>query len=115
MEEKLHIKQVLSGDTEAYRFLVERYQVGLIIHCENIVKDRSDAEDIAQDAFIKAFLDLSAFRRDKGRFSTWLYKIATNLCIDWLRKQGRTIRAANTVLSIDLLLKRIAGRHGASI
>ena len=47
MEEKERIAQVISGDTEMYRALVDRYQTGLIIHCENILKDRQDGEDVA--------------------------------------------------------------------
>lgn len=90
-KEQAYIKQVLAGDASAYRHLVERYQTGLIIHCENIVKNRDDAEDIAQEAFIKAYYELARFRGGKARFSTWLYKIASNLCIDWMRKNKRQV------------------------
>lgn len=90
-EEQAYIERVLSGDTNAYRYLVERYQTGLIIHCENIVKDREDAEDIAQETFIKAYRELANFKDTKARFSTWIYKIASNQCIDWVRKNKRKI------------------------
>ncbi len=90
-DEKTCITQVLSGDAGAYRYLVERYQTGLIIYCENIVKDRHDAEDVAQEAFMKAYLELIKFSNRKGRYSTWLYRIATNLCIDLLRKNKRNV------------------------
>jgi RNA polymerase sigma-70 factor, ECF subfamily len=86
MDEDKSISQILAGDTNQYRSLVERYQTGLIIHCENILKDRQDAEDVAQEAFLKAYKNLAAFSKDRARFSTWLYQIATNLCIDHLRK-----------------------------
>lgn len=91
MDEQQHIARILDGDTEAYRGLVERYQTGLIIHCENILKDRQDGEDIAQEAFIKAFNKLAEFSHTKARFSTWLYRIATNMCIDVLRKNKRKV------------------------
>ena len=55
MNEPNVIAAVLAGDIEAYAQLVERYHVGLIIHCDRIVNDRAEAEDIAQRAFIKAF------------------------------------------------------------
>jgi RNA polymerase sigma-70 factor (ECF subfamily) len=58
MNEKECIEKILDGDREAYRELVERYQAGLIIHCENILKDRQEGEDIAQEAFIKAYQEL---------------------------------------------------------
>ncbi|MEO5950018.1 MAG: RNA polymerase sigma factor [Candidatus Saccharimonadales bacterium] len=89
MKEKLIITRVLEGETDSYRELVERYQTGLIIHCENILNDRQDGEDMAQEAFIKAFKSLKTFSSEKARFSTWLYRIASNLCVDFLRKNKK--------------------------
>ena len=91
MNEAKIIKAVRGGDMDSYALLVNRYQTGLIIHCENILRSREEAEDIAQDAFITAYDKLDAFDPDQGRFSTWLYKIATNKCIDLLRKTKKTI------------------------
>ena len=91
MDEEKIITQIKNGDTEAYRLLIERYQAGLIIHCENIMKNREDGEDIAQEAFIKAFRNLDSFSIKQARFSTWLYRIATNLCIDTLRKHRHKV------------------------
>ena len=85
------ITQVLSGDTNAYEKLVERYHVGLIIHCERLLADRATAEDIAQEAFISAFTRLKTFNASKARFSTWLYRIATNKAIDHLRQQKQPL------------------------
>jgi len=84
------VRQVLAG-ADCYEALVKRYHVGLIIHCERMVGDRSDAEDIAQEAFVKAYLQLDKFDPSKAGFSTWLYRIATNLTIDFLRKQKRKV------------------------
>ena len=95
MNEQHIITQILEGDTDAYRQLVDRYQAGLIIHCENILKDREDGEDIAQEAFIKAFRKLSDFSAEKAKFSTWIYRIATNLCIDLLRKNKSKVIVAD--------------------
>ncbi len=91
INEQKCITAILEGDTEQYRELVTRYQTGLIIYCENILKDRQDAEDVAQESFIKAFQHLKKFSPEKARFSTWLYRIATNLCIDQLRKEKRKV------------------------
>ena len=91
MDEKDCIEKILKGDSEAYRQLVDRYQTGLIIHCENILKNRHEGEDVAQDAFIKAYQNLKKFSKEKAGFSTWLYRIATNLCIDTLRKNKRKV------------------------
>lgn len=81
INEKEIIKAVIDG-ADRYAELVERYHVGLIIHCEKMVGGRDDAEDIAQEAFIKAYTDLKKYNSKKARFSTWLYRIATNLCIN---------------------------------
>lgn len=91
-KENTLIEHILEGNVNEYRELVDRYQTGLIIHCENILKDRDEGEDIAQEAFVKAYVNLKNFTSDKARFSTWLYRIATNLCMDHLRKQKRTVR-----------------------
>ena len=106
MEEKECIAQVISGDTEMYRALVDRYQTGLIIHCENILKDRQDGEDVAQEAFIKAYKNLSGFVTEKASFSTWLYRIATNLCIDMLRKNKRKVHIENIELHLEAILPK---------
>lgn len=91
MEHEQEIIQAVIAGADRYEELVQRYHVGLIIHCERILKDRDDAEDIAQEAFIKAYMDLSRYDPAKARFSTWLYKIATNLSLDYLRQQKRKI------------------------
>jgi RNA polymerase sigma-70 factor, ECF subfamily len=93
MDETTIIKSVIGGDINQYEQLVTRYHVGLIIHCERLTGDRESAEDIAQEAFIKAYERLSEFDSSKSRFSTWLYKIATNKAIDYLRANKRRVPA----------------------
>lgn len=95
MENEESIIQAVLTGADRYEELVRKYHVGLIIHCEHLVGDRDDAEDIAQEAFIKAYLQLGSFNGHKARFSTWLYKIATNLAIDFLRKNKRRVRVAD--------------------
>ncbi len=106
MEEKECIARILIGDTERYRELVERYQTGLIIHCENILKNRQEGEDIAQDAFVKAYKNLYKFQSEKASFSTWLYRIATNLCIDTLRKNKRRVHVKDIELHLEAMLPK---------
>ncbi len=89
MGEKQVIIKICAGDVNSYAQLVDRYQVGLTIHCERLVGDRMEAEDIAQKSFIKAHQNIAAFDPEKGRFSTWLYKIATNEALDYLRRAKR--------------------------
>lgn len=91
MNEHNTIRTILDGNPNAYEHLVVRYHVGLIIHCERLVGDRDTAEDIAQESFIKAFNSLGDYDATKSRFSTWLYKIATNKAIDHLRAAKRKV------------------------
>jgi RNA polymerase sigma-70 factor (ECF subfamily) len=95
MNEKQCIADIIKGNHDQYRQLVDRYQAGLIIHCENITKSRHDGEDLAQEAFIKAYKNLVTFSSDKASFSTWLYRIATNLCIDYMRRNKRKVSLAD--------------------
>lgn len=83
------IKEVLGGNQDQFRFLVERYHRGLVQHLFNIVRDGHVAEDIAQDAFIQAYRKLSQYD-ERYAFSTWLYKIADNLAFRQLKKQKPT-------------------------
>lgn len=79
------ITQVLGGDEDAYATLINRYKDGLYRHCFKILRDEDEAEDVAQVTFIEAFVHLETYN-PQFRFSTWLYKIATNLALMRLRK-----------------------------
>ena len=72
------VTEVLSGNHEEYRYLVERYHRGLIQHLYNLIGNKDTAEDVAQEAFIRAYDKLSQYNSDFA-FSTWLYKIADNI------------------------------------
>lgn len=84
------IARILDGDDAAYTPLIDRYKQGLYRHCFRFTRDEDQAEDIAQETFIEAFIHLDRYNA-KFRFSTWLYKIATNLALMHLRKR-RDIR-----------------------
>ena len=83
---KKRIKQVLKGDQSAFEEIVSLYQNRLYQVCYRMLGNRHEAEDIAQEAFIRAYINLHTFDQ-KRKFSTWLYRIATNLCIDRIRKK----------------------------
>lgn len=87
------IRAVLDGDPTAYRGLVERYQGRIYSVCYGMVRNREDARDLAQDAFVKAFKNLSRFRFGAS-FYTWLCRIAMNVSIDHLRR--RKVRRADS-------------------
>lgn len=99
-QENAIINEVRGGSKDQYRFLVERYHRGLVQHLYNITLDGHMAEDIAQDAFIKAYEKLSQYD-EKYAFSTWLYKIADSLAY-------RQIKQRKPVSDIDELQEFIA-------
>lgn len=80
------ISKVLSGDQQAYAGLVSRYQSYVFTLALRMVKSREDAEEVAQDSFIKAYKYLADFK-GASKFSTWLYTIVNNTAISFLRKK----------------------------
>src|SRR5437868_9791408 len=80
------ISRVLKGDQNAYALLVDRYQNYVFTIASRYVKGREDAEEVAQDIFIKAYRSLADFKGN-SKFSTWLYTITTTTCITFLRKK----------------------------
>jgi len=80
------INQVLSGDNQAYAVLVNRYQGYVFTLVLRMIKNREDAEEVAQDIFIKAYRSLADFR-GASKFTTWLYTIVNTTCITFLRKK----------------------------
>lgn len=80
-----YIKQILNGDVKSFSYLVEKYKDFVFTISYRILKNKEDAEEIAQDSFIKAYKELKNFRGD-AKFSTWLYTITYRLTISKLRK-----------------------------
>jgi RNA polymerase sigma factor (sigma-70 family) len=85
-EDEQWIAEALSGQEAAYERLVRKYRAPLARHLYRLVRDRNEVEDLLQEIFIKAFRSLPSFRGDFA-FSTWLYRIATNHAIDYLRRK----------------------------
>ena len=85
-EDPYYIRMILSGDTAAYRGLVEKHQdlVYTIVH--RIISSAEEAEEVAQDVFVKAYSKLSGFKGE-AKFSTWLYRIAYNTAVSHTRKR----------------------------
>jgi len=81
------VRAALGGSERAFRTLVERYQRAVLSLVTRILLNREDAEDVAQEAFVKAFTKLDTFD-PAYKFSNWLFKIAHNTALDALRKRG---------------------------
>lgn len=81
------VERVRTGDQRAFKSLVERYQRKVYAVALGMLKDKEDARDVAQEAFVKVYRYLDHFKGDAS-FYTWLYRITVNICIDVMRKKG---------------------------
>ena len=87
-----YIDKVLDGDTGSFTILVNRHKDMVFTIVNRILRSREDAEEIAQDVFLKAFQSLKKFKRE-AKFSTWLYRIAYNTAISKTRKKRIEVSA----------------------
>ena len=90
------INKTLKGDMAAFAHLVDRYKYMVFTLAMRMVKNREEAEEIAQDTFLKIYQGINGFKGD-AKFSTWVYKIAYYRSLDAIRKSGRSIET----ISID--------------
>jgi len=80
-EEKILIKNVVAGDAKDFAVLVNTYKDMAVLLAYNILLNQEDAEEVAQDAFVKVYSSLHSFKAD-ARFSTWLYRIVVNTALN---------------------------------
>ena len=91
------IKEILHGNTTLYEYFLDRYGQQVFVLVDRIVSCQEDAEELTQDVFLKAFQQLSSFKAESS-FSTWIYRIATNVAISAVRKKKNdTIRLDESV------------------
>lgn len=91
MSETDLLQRLKQKDPDAFRALVELYQNRVIKTCYRFLHNQDDAEDVAQDVFIEVYLSISGFR-EEAKLSTWIYRIATTKCLDFIRKKKRKKR-----------------------
>lgn len=94
------VERVQSGDKQAFGLLVAKYQRKLVRLVSRLVRDPAEAEDVAQEAFIKAYRALPNFRGDSA-FYTWLYRIGINGAKNWLAANGRRASSGKEVSNED--------------
>ncbi len=82
------IKKIQKGEVEIYSQLVDRYKDGIFGLIYKYTNDYNETQDIAQEVFIKVYKQLNNFRF-QSKLSTWIYRIATNSCIDWGRRKKK--------------------------
>lgn len=88
-DERKLVRRAQKGDTAAFEQLVELHSAGIYSIALRMVGNPSDAEDLAQEAFLRIWRGLDSFNMD-SKFSTWAYRLTTNVCIDFLRKEKKT-------------------------
>jgi RNA polymerase sigma-70 factor (ECF subfamily) len=98
------IRNAKNGDQQAFGVLVERYQRRVIGVALAVVHNQDDALELSQETFVRAYENLANFE-SRSSFSTWLYRIAANLAIDWRRREGRhsIVRGEEAAIEIDRL------------
>ncbi len=94
------VERVQAGDQEAFGLLVRKYQRKLLRLVMRMVRDPGEAEDVTQEAFIKAYRALPNFRGDSA-FYTWLYRIGVNTAKNWLVAHGRRMPTMTDIASND--------------
>lgn len=93
MKETEFIDQLKNKSTAAYSQLVDDFQQKVFSTCISFVPNREDAEDIAQEVFVEVFNSIKNFKGD-SKLSTWIYRIATNKCLEFIRKKNTKKRFA---------------------
>lgn len=95
LEDDKWVQLAVKGDEKAYAELSNKYQKPLYFHIRKMIRETDYVEDLVQDIFMKAFKNLKNYKNDYA-FSTWLYRIATNHTIDYLRKKKLDTFSINT-------------------
>lgn len=86
--DQILINQIIEGDAKAFTELVNRYKDLVFTLALRMLKNREEAEEVSQDTFIKIYKSLHKFKGD-SKFSTWIYKVAYNSCLDQIKKNKK--------------------------
>jgi RNA polymerase sigma factor (sigma-70 family) len=88
LNDQHYIHLIIEGDSNAFAVLVDRYKNMVFSLALKMVRNREEAEEVAQDTFIKIFKSITQFKGD-SKFSTWIYKVTYNTCLDRIKKNNR--------------------------
>lgn len=101
IEDDKYVSEALRGREDSYKKLVDKYDRPIYFHIRKMIKQHEMVEDLVQEVFIKAFKNLKSYSHEYA-FSTWLYRIATNHTIDYLRKKKlQTISISDPIKTKD--------------
>ena len=109
-QEQQWIKQAQTGDTEAFRHLVEQYQKMVFSFCYDLTGNLHDSEDLSQEVFIKMWRNLKSFRLE-AKMSSWLYRITMNAWIDRSRRKNVRVHWNKTELKDETLRDAPSSHH----
>ena len=107
IREEILVEQAAQGDELAYGKLVRRYQTRLFNFVRSMVRNEELAEDITQESFVKAYYSLKKLQ-NPGSFKSWLFRIANNNTLDWLRKKRLQVVDVDEQLRESYIDKRIS-------
>ena len=96
-EEGVLVARVAAGDEAAYRALVSTHLAPLNRYARRMLGDRDEADDVTQEVFVRLWTDAHRYRPEAARLTTWLHRIAHNLCVDWQRRHGRVSLAGDAL------------------
>ena len=107
MSEENFINQLRAGKQNAYSQLLDDYQQKVFGTCISFIPNKEDAEDIAQEVFLEVFKSINKFKGE-SKLSTWIYRIATNKCLEFIRKKNTKKRFAfmQTILGNEIPLDK---------
>lgn len=127
------LRRVAVGDGPACAALVDRHLSGIVALAWRMLSDRSEAEDVAQEVFLRVWQNAGSWQEGRGRFSTWLHRVAVNLCLDRLRRRrevgleeagdppgdnphpGRALQAGAVAVRVQEALGRLPERQRTAI
>ncbi len=92
--DQYYIDRIIQGDTQQFGVLVNRYKNLVFTLAIRMIKNREEAEEVAQDSFVKIFTHLGKFK-GTAKFSTWVYKVTYNNCLDFIKARKRTFTELN--------------------
>ncbi len=87
MAENDYLNDLRDGESSAYSKLIDDFQQKVFATCISFVPNKEDAEDIAQEVFVEVFNSIKKFKGD-SKLSTWIYRITTNKCLEFIRKRN---------------------------
>src|SRR5439155_16087393 len=98
------VARSMGGDAESFNQLILRWERPIYALAYRVIGREEDARDVCQETFLRAFRALPGFK-GQAKFSSWLYRIALNLCLDWIRRQRRApvMQAPEGVDLVDLV------------